>query len=137
MGIVASYKIENHISSISAKLQNLRTLRTIYWPRTISDLSRQHTIKQGLAAIEHQVNIRIRKVIGVEKPYRDGITPLSGNIIFVAQHATATCCRTCMQQWHNFSKQGELSEEELAYSIELILAYIKEEIPELYEKERA
>ena len=28
-------------------------------------------------------------------------TPMRGHPVFVAQHATATCCRECIRKWHN------------------------------------
>jgi hypothetical protein len=117
MDTIAPYRIENHIAGIHAKLQYLKKARIIYWQKTIPESWIQQILQQGRDIIEQQVNIRIRKVIGIENPYRDGITPLSGNIIFLAQHATATCCRSCMQQWHNFPKHKGLSEKELAYSM--------------------
>ena len=27
-------------------------------------------------------------------------TPMKGHPVFVAQHATATCCRECIRKWH-------------------------------------
>ncbi len=33
-------------------------------------------------------------------------TPREGNTIFYAQHATASCCRTCIEYWHGIPKNG-------------------------------
>ena len=30
-------------------------------------------------------------------------TPMKGHPVFVAQHATATCCRKCLQKWHKIN----------------------------------
>lgn len=65
------------------------------------------------------------------KPFRGGYTPYFGNIIYYAQHATATCCRECMNYWHGFQKGRELTEAEIEYSIELIMLYIQKKIPTL------
>ena len=27
-------------------------------------------------------------------------TPMKGHPVFIAQHATATCCRECIRKWH-------------------------------------
>ncbi|MEU6081408.1 DUF4186 family protein [Streptomyces sp. NPDC047108] len=36
------------------------------------------------------------------EPYKDGRqTPYRGHPVFVAQHATATCCRGCPQRCHH------------------------------------
>jgi len=32
-----------------------------------------------------------------------------------AQHATATCCRSCLQKWHGIAKGKELTEEQIDY----------------------
>jgi len=42
-------------------------------------------------------------------------TPFRGHPVFVAQHATATCCRGCLQKWHRIHAGYALSEEEKAY----------------------
>ena len=34
-------------------------------------------------------------------------TPMKGHPVFIAQHATATCCRECIRKWHkNAAGQG-------------------------------
>lgn len=37
-------------------------------------------------------------------------TPMKGHPVFIAQHATATCCRECIQKWHkqNFVRSRNL-----------------------------
>lgn len=42
-------------------------------------------------------------------------TPFRGHPVFIAQHATATCCRGCLQKWHRIHAGYALSEEEKAY----------------------
>jgi hypothetical protein len=41
--------------------------------------------------------------------------------VFVAQHATATCCRGCLEKWHAIPKGRELTTDE----VEHILAVIR------------
>lgn len=53
-------------------------------------------------------------------------TPLSGNIIYYAQHATGTCCRNCLEKWYSIPKDRCLSETEINYFMNLIKEYIKE-----------
>jgi hypothetical protein len=40
--------------------------------------------------------------------------------VFVAQHATATCCRTCLERWHAIPKGAPLREEERGYVVDVI-----------------
>lgn len=47
-------------------------------------------------------------------------TPMRGHPVFVAQHATATCCRACLEKWHGISKGRLLSQSEQAYIIQVL-----------------
>ena len=47
---------------------------------------------------------------------------------FIAQHATATCCRKCLEKWYNISKEKELNNEEIDFIVSLIVKWIEIEI---------
>ena len=32
-------------------------------------------------------------------------TPMKNHPVFIAQHATATCCRGCLEKWHHIPKE--------------------------------
>src|SRR3569832_889389 len=50
------------------------------------------------------------------QPANDGKqTPWRGHPVFVAQHATASCCRGCLAKWHDIDKGHELTAEERAH----------------------
>ena len=51
-------------------------------------------------------------------------TPMGNHPVFVAQHATATCCRGCLAKWHEIEKGRELSEEEREYIVRVIGAWL-------------
>ena len=55
-------------------------------------------------------------------------TPMKGHPVFIAQHATATCCRGCLYKWHRIPKGIELSEEQKEYIVNVIMAWINREI---------
>ncbi len=49
-------------------------------------------------------------------PKNDGRqTPMCGHPVFVAQHATATCCRSCLAKWHHIERGRPLDASEVAY----------------------
>lgn len=52
-------------------------------------------------------------------------TPMRGYPVFKAQHATALCCRQCMQKWHAIPAGRALSAEELDYAVALIMRWIE------------
>jgi hypothetical protein len=77
---------------------------------------------------------RLKSSVGLssDKLFRDGIqTKMEGNIIFYAQHATASCCRTCIECWHGIPKDRNLSDDELAYLTDLALRFIDDRMPDL------
>lgn len=52
-------------------------------------------------------------------------TPMKGHPVFVAQHATGTCCRNCLYKWHNIPKGRELTAEEQDYVVSVIMEWIR------------
>ncbi len=52
-------------------------------------------------------------------------TPFRGHPVFVAQHATATCCRRCLHAWHRIETGRQLEEEEIVYVHDVIMAWIR------------
>jgi Domain of unknown function (DUF4186) len=52
------------------------------------------------------------------EPRNDGKqTPWRGHPVFVAQHATATCCRGCLAKWHGIERGRDLTTEEQAHAV--------------------
>ena len=63
----------------------------------------------------------IRKRIAPADPKNDGKqTPYGKHPVFVAQHATGTCCRNCLEKWHGIEKGKELNEKQVDYIIKVI-----------------
>lgn len=59
---------------------------------------------------------------------RDGKqTPMKGHPVFIAAHATATCCRGCLFKWHGIEKTKDLTKEELNFIVELAVSWIIKE----------
>ncbi|MDY6397189.1 MAG: DUF4186 domain-containing protein [Treponema sp.] len=71
----------------------------------------------------------IRDRVAPADPVNDGKqTPMRGHPVFIAQHATATCCRGCIEKWHKFPKGRELTKSEQEYLVSVILEWIKRQI---------
>ena len=47
--------------------------------------------------------------------------------VFIAQHATATCCRGCLQKWHRIEKGRALSDDEIKFVVELVMGWLLEQ----------
>ena len=52
-------------------------------------------------------------------------TPMRGHPVFIAQHATATCCRGCLSKWHGIPAGRELTEDEQAYFVDVLMEWIR------------
>ena len=55
-------------------------------------------------------------------------TPMRGHPVFIAQHATATCCRECIRKWHKMQQGRELSQVQQEYLVDVIMTWIAREI---------
>ena len=47
---------------------------------------------------------------------------------YIAQHATATCCRECIRKWHKMQPGKELSQVQQDYLVDVIMTWIQKEI---------
>jgi hypothetical protein len=84
--------------------------------------------RKGLAVVlEHAADF-IEKRLAVALPANDGKqTPMRHHPVFIAQHATATCCRGCLEKWHAIPKGRALAPEEKAYILEVIKTWLARE----------
>ena len=55
-------------------------------------------------------------------------TPMRGHPVFIAQHATATCCRGCLKKWHDIPKGRELTDKEQEYVVSIIMNWLYRQI---------
>ena len=55
-------------------------------------------------------------------------TPMKGHPVFIAQHATATCCRECIRKWHKMLPGRELSQVQQDYLVDVIMTWIEKEL---------
>ena len=53
---------------------------------------------------------------------------MKGHPVFIAQHATATCCRECIRKWHKMQPGKELSQVQQDYLVDVIMTWIQKEI---------
>ena len=76
---------------------------------------------KGLPAILQHAQDFIAKRLAPAEIANDGKqTPFRGHPVFVAQHATATCCRGCLQKWHRIPAGKSLDAEECAYVLRIL-----------------
>lgn len=82
--------------------------------------------KVGMGKIRQHAQDFIEKRLAPENPPNDGRqTPFKGHPIFKAQHATATCCRSCLLKWHGISKNRNLTAEERQKIVAMLIEWIE------------
>jgi uncharacterized protein DUF4186 len=83
--------------------------------------------KKGLATILSHGEDFIEQRLAPAFPPNDGKqTPFRGHPVFVAQHATACCCRGCLAKWHLIPQGRPLNTEERAYIIQVLERWLLE-----------
>jgi exodeoxyribonuclease V alpha subunit len=92
----------------------------------LTEKDRQYIQDKGIDTIRQHAIDFIKTRIAPQNPKNDGKqTPMKGHPVFIAQHATATCCRGCIQKWHGIKKGKELSDHEIQFLVELIMGWIE------------
>lgn len=81
---------------------------------------------KGIETIRRHIFDFITSRIADRFPKNDGKqTPMRGHPAFIAQHATAACCRSCLQKWHGIKKGRQLTNKEIEYIVEAIMTWIE------------
>ena len=84
--------------------------------------------EKGVETIRKHAEEFIAARIAPRNPANDGHqTPFDGHPVFVAQHATGTCCRSCLEKWHKIRQGIILNEEHQDFIVQLIMAWIEKE----------
>lgn len=93
---------------------------------SLKDNDKKYINDKGLDIIESHAYDFIKKRLAPSIVPNDGKqTPMKGHPVFIAQHATATCCRTCLYKWHKIKSGVNLSSEQIDYIVKLIMAWIR------------
>ena len=67
----------------------------------------------------------IEERLAPAEPRNDGRqTPTRGHPVFIAQHATATCCRSCLEKWHHIPRGRPLTEREVNHVLNVIAHWL-------------
>lgn len=114
------------VQEVLDSLQNSKFRRNINLRKKEID----YLNSKGLEIVLNHAADFIEKRLAPAEPANDGKqTPWRNHPVFVAQHATATCCRGCLEKWHSIKKGNKLNEAEKQHVIEIIkqwlLKYIK------------
>ncbi len=82
---------------------------------------RAYLNEKSLSVLIDHARTFITERLAPAQPDNDGRqTPMRGHPVFVAQHATATCCRGCLAKWHQIPRGKPLTEKQVEYVLDVI-----------------
>lgn len=74
---------------------------------TLKANDRHYVLEKGMDTVRSHATDFVRDRLAPAEPKNDGKqTPMRGHPVFIAQHATGTCCRSCLEKWASYP-QGE------------------------------
>jgi len=115
----------------------LERVRHFFWHIPLSERAVNHARRKGRIGMHARVRKHLGTTIGPAHPWHDGFqTPMAKdapNAIGYAQHATATCCRKCLEYWHGIGQGQPLNEAQLDYLTDLVCLYLDDRVPNLTE----
>ena len=91
---------------------------------------KEYVRDKGYVKIKSDAYDLINKRIAPKEIKNDGNqTPMKQvHPVFIAQHATGTCSRGCLERIHHIEKNRELNAEEIDYIVKVIMVWIKTEL---------
>lgn len=90
---------------------------------------REYIKQKGIDKIEiHAYDFLRNRLAPAYIPNDGKQTPMKGHPVFIAEHATATCCRNCLYKWYHIPKGRALTEEEIVFLVKIIMIWIKKEL---------
>lgn len=95
----------------------------------LDDRDRGYLERTGREAVLDHARDFITGRLAPARPRNDGSqTPMRGHPVFVAQHATATCCRGCLEKWHGIRAGRALTDEQQEFAVALIAHWLDAEV---------
>jgi predicted Fe-S protein YdhL (DUF1289 family) len=95
---------------------------------TLGPKERAYLEVKGRATVLDHAREFVAQRLAPAVPRNDGKqTPFRGHPVFVAQHATATCCRGCLAKWHGIERGRELTAAEQAHVVAAIARWLEQQ----------
>jgi hypothetical protein len=95
----------------------------------LTDKDRPYIRDKGISTIRSHATDFITTRLAPPDPKNDGKqTPMRGHPVFIAQHATGTCCRGCLEKWYQIEKDRALTDDEIGLVVDLVMGWIEGQI---------
>ena len=76
----------------------------------------------------HAENFVAKRLAPAHIPNDGRQTPMRGHPVFLAQHATACCCRSCLSKWHHIAPGAALTAAQQDYVVGMLLYWLRHEM---------
>lgn len=87
---------------------------------------------KGLTGVLAHAADFVAKRLAPATPPNDGKqTPMRGHPVFLAQHATATCCRGCLAKWHGIPEGHALNAAEMERVLIVIERWLRNQVVDI------
>lgn len=91
----------------------------------LTEADKRYIAEKGMETIRRHAEDFVRQRLAPAHPLNDGRqTPMRGHPVFKAQHATATCCRGCLEKWWKVPRNTELSVERQRKIVNFLMEWI-------------
>ena len=98
---------------------------------TLTKDEREYVREKGMDVMRRHAEDFVRQKLAPAEPINDGKqTPMRGHPAFKAMHATACCCRGCLNKWYKVPLHKELNAEEQERIVNLLMAWIERKTDE-------
>lgn len=95
----------------------------------LTEKDKEYIANKGMDQIRAHATDFVRERLAPSYIKNDGSqTPWRGHPVFIAQHATATCCRGCIEKWYKIPKNTTLSPTQQEKIVNLIMFWIEQEL---------
>ncbi len=95
----------------------------------LGEKERSYVEQRSLPIVLGHARDFVEKRLAPAEPANDGRqTPMRGHPVFIAQHATATCCRSCLAKWHAIPQRRPLTKIEQDYVVAAIARWIRGQV---------
>ncbi len=95
---------------------------------TLKGRELQYLKEKRIDNIMEHARAFIEERLAPPDPPNDGRqTPMRNHPVFIAQHATASCCRKCLMKWHGIQARAHaLTDDEKEYVLSILRKWMEE-----------
>ena len=95
----------------------------------LGEAEREYVRERGMDIIRLHTTDFVKKRLQPANPRNDGRqTPTKGHPVFLAQHATATSSRTCMEEIYGIPLGQPLDDSQVIWTVDVILRWLEEQM---------